>query len=152
MKGIQATMCAPIAMTGLQLAGTIASAAAGARDMRRQAAEAERAARADADVATARAGQARDDALSRTAALRVRAFASGVDPKSESLVESLASAHARNLGEADALGHAAARMLFEGQARARALRASRQSFLARSLLGLAGTLAEPQGSGNRLRL
>ena len=145
-------MCAPIAMTGLQLAGTIAGAAAGARDMRRQALEAERAARADAAVTTARAEQARDDALSRTAALRVRAFASGVDPKSPSLVETLASTHARNLGEADALGHAAARILYEGQARARALRANRQSFLTRSLLGLAGTLAGEQGGGNRLRL
>lgn len=145
-------MCAPLAMTGLQLAGTLAGAAANARDMKRQAAEAERAARADAATLTARAALARADALDRTAARRVRAFTAGVDPKSESLVESLAAAHARSLAEDEALGHAAARSIHDGQLRARALRTGRQAALGRSLLGLATTLAEQGGGGNRLRI
>jgi hypothetical protein len=145
-------MCAPIALTGLQLAGSLAGAAASAREMKREATEAERAARADAATLTARAANARAEALDRTAAQRVRAFTSGVDPKSNSVVESLAAAHARNLDGADTLGQSAAQVLYDGQMRARTSRAGRQAALARSLLGLATTLAERGNGGNRLRI
>lgn len=145
-------MCAPIALTGLQLAGALAGAAAGSRDMKRQAAEVERAARADATTLTARAGLARADALERTAARRVRAFTAGVDPKSNSVVDSLAADHARNLEGAETFGQSAAQVLHDGQVRARALRAGRHAALARSLLGVATTLAERGGGGNRLRI
>jgi hypothetical protein len=145
-------MCAPLALTGLQLASSLAGAAASGRDLKRQAAEAERSARADAQAATARAEYARDDALSRTATLRARAFASAIDPKSESLVASLAAAHAKSLDESGAIGQAAAEARYRGQQRALVLRAARRPLLARSLLGLAGTLADPPRLQNRLRI
>jgi len=68
------------------------------------------------------------------------------------VVESLAAAHARNLDGADTLGQSAAQVLYDGQMRARTLRAGRQAALARSLLGLATTLAERGSGGNRLRI
>jgi len=143
-------MCAPIALTGLQLVSSLAGAAAGRRDLARQARQAEQDARAEAGLAAARAAFARDDALDRTAGLRARAFASGIDPQSESLVTALSAAHARSLDESRWFEHEGSHVLYRARNRAASLRAARQPMLARSLLGLAETLAEPRGSRPRL--
>jgi hypothetical protein len=136
-------MCAPIALTGLQLVSSFAGAAAARRDLSRQAREAEQDARAAAGAASARAEFSLDAALRRSAETRARAFASGADPRSESLVASLAAAHASNLDESRWLDHSGATALEEGRMRARNLRASRRTLEARSLLGAAQTLVGP---------
>ena len=133
-------MCAPIALTGLQLVSSLAGAAAGRRDLARQARQADQEARDAADIASARAEFSRDEALRRTAETRARAFASGADPQSESVVASLAAIHARNLDESRWLAHSGASALAEGRLRARNLRAARRALEARSLLAAAETL------------
>jgi hypothetical protein len=143
-------MCAPIALTGLQLASSLAGAAAGRRDLARQARQAELDARAEAGLAAARAAFARDDALDRTAGLRARAFASGIDPQSESLVTALSAAHARSLDESRWFEHEGSHVLYRARNRAASLRAARQPMLARSLLGVAETLAGPSAGRYRL--
>jgi len=143
-------MCAPMALTGLQLVSSLAGAVAARRDLALKARQAQQEARAEAGLATARAAYARDDALTLSARQRARAFASGVDPQSESLVATLSAAHARNLDESLWLQHGAAHALYTGRSRAEALRAARQPALARSLLGIAETLVESQGRRQRL--
>lgn len=142
-------MCAPILMGGLQLASSIAGAAAQAQDFKRQARAASDTARADAAALAARAEYARDDAEQKSGTARARAFASGFDPKSESITASLAAGHARLLDGAAAFGAASARTLHQGELQARLLRAQRGQLLARSLLGSAETLA---GSGGSFRI
>lgn len=139
-------MCAPILMGGLQLASSIAGAAAQAQDLKRQARVASDTARADAATIAARAEYARDDAEQKSATTRARAFASGFDPQSESITASLAASHARQLDGAMALGAEAARTLHQGELQARLLKAQRRQLLARSLLGTAEALANPTGS------
>jgi hypothetical protein len=66
-------MCAPILMGGLQLASSLAGAAAQAQDLKRQARAASDTARADAAALAARAEYARDDAEQKSATARARA-------------------------------------------------------------------------------
>jgi hypothetical protein len=142
-------MCAPILMGGLQLASSLAGAAAQAHDLKRQARAATETARADAAALAARAEYARDDAEQKSGTARARAFASGFDPKSESITASLAAGHARRLDGAAALGAESARTLHQGELQARLIRAQRRQLLARSLLGTAETLAV---SGSSFRI
>ena len=139
-------MCAPILMGGLQIASSIAGAAAQAQDLKRQARAATEAARADAATLAARAEYARDDAEQKSATTRARTFVSGFDPQSESVTASLAASHARQLDGAVALGADAARTLHQADLQARLLKAQRRQLLARSLLGTAEALSNPAGS------
>jgi hypothetical protein len=133
-------------MGGLQLASSIAGAAAQAQDLKRQARAATETARADAATIAARAEYARDDSEQKSATTRARAFASGFDPQSESTTASLAANHARQMDGAMALGAEAARTLHQGELQARLLKAQRRQLLARSLLGTTEALANPTGS------
>jgi hypothetical protein len=133
-------------MGGLQLASSLAGAAAQSQDLKRQARAATETARADAAALAARAEYARDDAEQKSATARARAFASGFDPQSESVAASLAANHARGMDGAISLGAEAARTLHQGELQARLLRTQRRQLLARSLLGAAETLANPAGS------
>jgi hypothetical protein len=143
-------MCAPLALGGLQVAAQLAGAAAQGRQARDAARLAERDARSQAAAATARAERLRDEAARGSAAARARAFAGAVDPKSESLVASLAEAHARSLDPVLALDHEAALALDAGQRRARALKAAGRQAVARSLLGM--VTAAAAGSGTAIRI
>jgi hypothetical protein len=133
-------------MGGLQLASSLAGAAAQSQDLKRQARAATETARADAAALAARAEYARDDAEQKSATARARTFASGFDPQSESVTASLAANHARGMDGAISLGAEAARTLHQGELQARLLRTQRRQLLARSLLGAAETLANPAGS------
>ena len=133
-------MCAPILMGGLQLASSLAGAAAQAQDYRRQARATTEVARADAAALAARAEFARDDAEHKSASSRARAFAGGFDPESESVTASLAANHSRLMDGPAALGAESAKTLHQGQLQARLLKAQRNQLLALSLLGTAETL------------
>lgn len=135
-------MCAPLMLGGLQVAASLAGAAAQAQDQRRQARLEADAARADAALSNARAEFARDDAERNSAAARARTLAGGVHPQSASVVSTLAAAHAERLDPAAILGGEAARTLHQAGIRSRLLRAQRGQLMARSLLGVAQDLAQ----------
>ncbi|MEQ1756561.1 MAG: hypothetical protein ABL973_20770 [Micropepsaceae bacterium] len=143
-------MCVPIALTGLQIASSIAGAAAQSADQRRQAKQAEANARADAASANARGERLRDQADTRAATARVNAFTSGADPKSESVTASLAAAHARDLDGVRAEEDAARQSLYQGDVQSRQLRRAARAGLARSLIGAAETVSGLRSSGNTI--
>lgn len=133
-------MCAPLAMAGLQAATSLAQGAAEAKSLRRQARAARDEAGAEAARLNAQAEYARDRASRDSATARARAATTSIDPRSESVVASLADHHARSLDVALQDEAAAREALAGGEVRAQLLRRASRNTIYRSLLGSAGAL------------
>lgn len=143
-------MCVPLALTGLQIASSIAGAAAQASDQRRQARQAEANARAEAASANARGERLRDQADTRAATARVNAFTSGADPQSESVTATLAADHAGDLDGVRLEEDVARQALYRGDVQARQLRRNARNGLAQSLLGAAEAASGLRSSRNSI--
>lgn len=145
-------MCSPIALTGLQIAGALASGAAQQAELKHQARQAEMQARADAKNQIARAEFARDDVERLTAADRAARLSQPTDPKSETTLSTLSATHARRLDTIRDTDHQAASALYRGREQSREIRRSVRRALTQSLFSLAETALSRTSSASTIRL
>ena len=145
-------MCAPIALTGLQIAGAIASSAAQRAELKRQARQAEVQAQSDAKQHAARAEFARDDAERNSAEERVVRLSQSTDPKSESALATLTADHARRLDVVQNAENQVRQSLYQGTEQSRAYRRAARRAITQSLFSLAGTTLSAATSGSIIRV
>ncbi len=145
-------MCAPILMTGLQVASSLASGMAQKSEANYQAKLAQIEAQHQARVASANAEFKRSDAERHSAAERARQSTTGIDPKSESVIETLSQNHAGRMVGALDEEHKARLALYQGAVQARALKRAGQSALTRSILSGTGIIANAAFGGNTISI
>ncbi len=145
-------MCAPILMTGLQVASSLAGGMAQKSEANYQAKLAQIQAQHQARVAAANAEFKRFDAERQSAAERARQSTTGIDPKSGSVIETLSQNHAgRMVGVLDE-EHKARLALYQGALQARTLKRAGQSALTRSILSGSGIVANAAFGGNTISI
>jgi hypothetical protein len=143
-------MCAPILLTGLQVATSLAGGLAQQSEANYQAKLAQIQAQHQARVAAANAEFKRYEAERQSAAERARQSTSGVDPKSESVIRTLSQSHAdRTVGVLDE-EHKARLALYQGAVQSRYLKRAAQSALTRSILSSTGILANGLFGGSAI--
>ena len=145
-------MCAPIIMTGLQVASSLAGGLAQKSEANYQAKLAQIQAQHQARIAAANAEFKRYDAERQSAAERARQSSSGIDPKSESIVQSLAQSHADRTLDSLQEEHKARVALYQGAVQSRYLKRAGQSALTRSILSGSGLLANAAFGGNTISI
>ena len=145
-------MCAPILMTGLQVASSLAGGMAQKSEANYQAKLAQIQAQHQARVAAANAEFRRFDAERQSAAERARQSTTGIDPKSESVLETLSQNHAGRMVGALDEEYKARLALYQGALQARALKRAGQSALTRSILSGTGIVANAAFGGNTISI
>ena len=145
-------MCAPILMTGLQLATSLASGASQSAQLKYEAKLAAREAQSQARQAAASAEFKRATASAQTATERATVFANGTDPKSESSLGALAQHHAIRLDPALNDEFQARLALDRGAIKSRNLKRAASSALTRSILSSGGLLIDAGFGGNSIRI
>jgi hypothetical protein len=145
-------MCAPMLMTGLQVASSIAGGIARKSEADYQARLAQIQAQHHARTAAAAAEFKREEAARQSAGERTLRAASGTDPKSESAIATLAQSHAGRLTGALDDEHKARLALYEGNVRSRYLKRAGQTALTRSILSGTGIAANAAFGGSQIAI
>ena len=143
-------MCAPILMTGLQLATSLASGASQSAQLKYESKLAARDAQIQARQASARAEFKRAAANEQTATERANVLASGTDPKSESTLAALAQHHAIRLDPAINDEYQARLALDRGAIQSRNLKRAAHAALTRSILSSGSLLINAGLGGNSI--